>query len=189
MAHPIKYLIILFILIYLDIYAQISKQDIRDLLIVQGNIDITEIEVRSEYIYNQLLDKKSFKFNDFIYAFGMSALSGIGQGAYESNNFGGYDQIDWMPESLQKWYMNSTLKGKEPNYKLFNWQMVFRETDYICDRIAYEKLNVFFKNQWYWAFLVNWVVKNTFATITRDQFLSDRPFQSFRLDLVIPIFN
>lgn len=187
MLHFIKYLIILIILFSIPVHSQVSKQDVKDLLLVQGSFDISDIEVQSEYIYNQLLEIKSYKFSDFLYAFGMSAISGISLGAYESNNFGGYDQIDWMPEFLQKWYMNSTLIGKEPNYKLFNWQMVFREVDYISDRIAYEKLNVFFKNQWYWAFLVNWVVKNTFATITRDQFSSDRPFNSFRLHLVIPI--
>lgn len=144
-----KYLVIPIILFSIPIRSQVSKQDIQDLLIVQGSFGMTEIEGRSEYIYNQLLELKSYKFTDFIYAFSTSALSGVALGAYESNNFGGYDQIDWMPEFLQDWYRNSSTPNKEPNYNVFNWQMVFREADFIFDRLAYERLNVFFKNQWY----------------------------------------
>ena len=177
------------LVVSLPAYPQVSQQDIRDLLIVQGNHNFTDLDAKSELIYNRLLDIKSYKFNDFMYAAGMSALSGIGQGAYESDTFDGYNDIDWMPGFLQKWFVNSKLPLKESNYKLFNWQMIFRETDYICDRIAYEKLNVFFKNQWYWAYLVHWIIKNTFATIVRDTFLSNHPFQSFKLNFILPIFN
>lgn len=169
-------------------YCQITKDDIKEVLILQGFREGAELQAQTEFLYENYLEKVSFKSKDLLEGAGLSFLSGIGLGAYESHAFG-YKNISWMPEFMQKWYTSSPNFRGEPDYTFLSWEQVWREVDYAADRAAYDKLKVFFKNKWYFALLTHWVIKNTAATLVRDKMKYDKFFYSFKFDLVIPIFK
>lgn len=167
------------------VFCQITKDDIREVLILQGFRDGAELQAQTEFLYQTYLDKVSFRTNDLLQGVGLSFLSGIGLGAYESHTFG-YKHISWMPEFMQKWYSSSQNLTGEPNYAMLSWEQVWREVDYASDRAAYDKLNTFFRNRWYFALLAHWIIKNTAATLIRDKMKYDKFFYSFKFDLVFP---
>jgi hypothetical protein len=139
-----------------------------------------------ELLYNKYLDLVSYKPDDLLQGFGYSALSGIGEGAVESNEFG-YTKFGWLPGFLKKWYNSSPDNFGNPNYKLFSWQQVWREVDYASDREAYESFKLFFRGNWFYALLLHYLIKNTFATVVRDKFKYNNYLFSFRFDLIISI--
>lgn len=181
---------VLYIIILLSSigFSQITKDDIKEVLILQGYRDGAELQAQTEFLYEHYLDKVSFKAKDLLEGFGLSFLSGVGLGAYESHAFG-YKNTNWMPEFMEKWYNSSPNLTGEANYTILSWEQVWREVDYASDRAAYEKLNTFFKNKWYFALVTHWIIKNTAATLVRDKMKYNRFFYSFKFDLVLPIFK
>jgi hypothetical protein len=169
-------------------FSQITKDDIREVLILEGYRDGVELQAQADLLYASYLDKVSYRISDLAEGAGYSFLSGLGLGAYESRTFG-YKHTSWMPGFMQTWYKASPAIGGEPDYTLLSWEQVWREVDYASDRAAYTKLKIFFHNKWYLALLTHWIIKNTAATMVRDKMKYDRFFYSFKFDLVIPAFK
>jgi len=167
-------------------FAQISKDDIKEVLILQGYRDGAELQARTDLLYDSYMDKVSYKTSDLLKGFGLSFLSGIGLGAYESHTFG-YKHVSWMPDFMQQWYNKSPNFTGEPDYSFLSWEEVWREVDYASDRAAYEKLNIFFRNQWYYALITHWIIKNTAATLIRDKMKYDKFFYSFKFDFIFSL--
>ncbi len=167
-------------------FAQLTKEDIRDILMLENNYRMEDPAAEVNNLYEKYLEVISYKPEDLLEGLGLSALSGVGLGAYESHTFG-YTNTGWMPKFLQNWYNSSPHVDGEPVYTLFSWPQVWREVDYASDRAAYEELKLFFKQKWYWALLVHWIVKNTVATMVRDKFKHDNFMYSFKLDLVFAL--
>lgn len=166
-------------------YAQMSKEEVITILSMEeynGVNNPNEVDM----IYERYLDLVSYKPNDLLQGIGYSALSGVGLGAVESSEFG-YTKSGWLPTFLKNWYNSSPRCGGEPMYQLFGWQEVWREVDYASDRAAYESLKLFFGGKWYYALIVHWLVKNTFATVVRDKFKYDQYLYSFKLDLLFSL--
>jgi len=182
-----KLLYILFVFTSVS-FSQITKNDIREVLILQGYREGTELQARTDLLYDTYLDKISYQGADLASGIGLSFLSGIGLGAYESHVFG-YSNTSWMPGFMENWYKGTPFNYGQADYTLFSWEQVWREVDYASDRGAYDKLKIFFKEKWYFALLTHWIVKNTAATMIRDKMKYDRFFYSFKFDLVIPIFR
>ena len=182
-----KVFILVFILFFTPSvsYAQMTKEEVLTVLSLEnynGGNNIKDLDI----IYERYLNLISYKPIDFIRGIGFSALSGIGEGAMESNEFG-YTKSGWLPGFLKDWYISSPFNNGNPDYQIFGWQNIWREVDYASDREAYETLKLFFRGTWYYALLVHWMVKNTFATIVRDKFRYDNFLFSFQFDLVISI--
>ncbi|MBI9070753.1 MAG: hypothetical protein JEY94_04105 [Melioribacteraceae bacterium] len=179
--------IIALLFLSLTLQAQVTKSDIRDLLVLQGFSDLAEIEAQTSVIYDSYLDKISYNFGDLLAGVGYSALSGVSLGAHEAHQFG-YKKIDWMPKFMQDWYKSSDRALPQSVFgDFFNWREVFKQFDYVADRNAYESLNTFFKQKWYFSLVTHWVVKNTFATIMRDQMKHEQPFYSWKIDFVMAL--
>jgi hypothetical protein len=166
-------------------YAQMTKEEVFTVLSLEeysGTNNAKEIDV----IYERYLNLVSYKPNELLEGLGYSALSGIGLGSVESSEYG-YQKSGWLPVFLKDWYNNSPRGDGAPMYQLFGWQEVWREVDYASDRAAYESLKLFFGGKWYYAMLVHWVIKNTFATIVRDKFKYDQYLYSFKFDLLFSL--
>lgn len=175
-----RFLLFLFFLLDCLLYAQVRKDDIKEILMLQ-NISEEDLDAQTNLLYDQFTEKVSFRLSDLLDGALYSSLSGLSLGAYESNTFG-YKNSGWLPKPLHDWY-NSRM-GYKADYNLLSWQFFFREADAVTDRLAYDKFLRFFKNKWYFAIISHWIVKNTFATMTRDQFRFGKPFYSFQLSLI-----
>lgn len=144
--------------------AQITKDNIKQLLIAQGfdNPDGAAEELYQQYNENNLID------NNSILSRGLaeSALSGLSMGFYQSRNAWDSKNISWIPKFMQNWYLNKpgvdNLLGQ-----FFTWQKIFRETDYMSDRLAYEDLYEYFNGNWWLATLTDVFVKNLFGAMIR----------------------
>lgn len=181
--YKITTILIFFLMCNIPLYSQMSRQEVLSILSLEDYSQVQDPEMQLDNIYNRYLDQISYKVPDLLEGIGFSVLSGISLGAYESNNIG-YKYSGWLPKPLRDWYNNSLRQGNwAPDYRLFSWQMVWREIDYASDRSAYESLKLFFRGKWYWALLAHWIIKNTFATIVRDRFKHDEFFYSFEFSL------
>lgn len=168
-------------------FGQITKDDIKDVLLLQGLNDYTEIEAQSQLLYEQYIEKVSYNFSDLAEGFGYSVLSGISLGAHESNSFG-YRNTGWMPKFMRDWYEST--QGVYSNTvfgDMFTWREVWKQVDYIADRNAYQSLNKFFEQKWYLALITHWVVKNTFATMIRDKMKHNKLFYSWNVNFVFAL--
>jgi hypothetical protein len=181
----LKTFILFFILILTSPFshAQMSKEEVLSLLTLEDSDSIKTIS-QVDIIYERYLDFVSYQPNDLLHGIGYSALSGIGEGAVESNEFG-YTNSGWLPVFLKRWYDDSPGNFGNANYNLFGWQEIWREVDYASDRAAYQSLKLFFKGKWYYALVLHWLIKNTFATIIRDKFRYNNYLFSFRFDFII----
>ncbi len=180
-------LIIMILLLFTGMLsAQMTKNEVRKVLILEGMWNTENFETHVDKLYGKYLDRISFKTTDLMQGVGYSILSGISLGTYESHIFG-YKNSDWLPGFLKSWYNDSPRIGSEPVYGIFNIQTIAHEVDYLSDRIAYEKWKRFYRGKWYWALLTHWVIKNTFATLIRDKFKHNDLFYSFRIDFVVSI--
>lgn len=181
---PISYLIILLVTMTMLLSGQqLTRENIKEVLVLQEEKDIDAV---AENLYRRWVEINSWQTDDLLTGIGLSSLSGLALGAHESYTFG-YQHTGWLPGFMQHWY-GWRVNTDAVFVKSFTWQKTFREVDYITDRMAFGKLKKFFKQKWYFAYAVHWVVKNTFATLIRDKFKHDRFFYSFQLDLIIPGF-
>jgi hypothetical protein len=178
-------LVFVFFLISSALYAQMTRDEVLTILSLEEYNGVNN-ENEVDIIYQKYLDMVSYKPNDLLTGIGYSALSGVGLGAVESSEFG-YQKSAWLPKILKNWFDSSPRIGGQPMYQIFGWQEVWREVDYASDRAAYESFKLFFGGKWYYALLVHWLVKNTFATVVRDKFKYDNYLYSFKLDLLFSI--
>lgn len=166
-----KTTIILIAVIILSSFAnaQITKDNIKQLLIVQG---VDNPDVQAENLYNQYTDNKQFDMFQLNKALGESALSGISMGLYQSRN-ACYQNVSWMPKFMQNWY-STTIQTDKIYGKSLTWQKIWREADYMSDRQAYEDLNRFFDGKWYFAAITHLFVKNLTGAMIRNKMSSGR---------------
>ena len=182
-------IILFFVLILMPYvsYAQMTREEVLTVLSLE-NYDGVNNTQAVDMIYENYLNLVSYKPNDLLQGIGYSALSGVGEGAVESNEFG-YTKSGWLPGFLKEWYDSSPVNNGNPDYQILGWQNVWREVDYASDREAYESLKLFFRGQWYYALALHWIIKNTFATIIRDKFKYNNFLFSFRFDFIISSKN
>jgi hypothetical protein len=149
--------------------AQITRDNIKQLLVAQG---VDNPELQADNLYNQYSEGKSFDMMALNKALGESALSGISMGLYQSRN-ACYKNVGWMPKFMQDWY-SAALKTDKVYGKSLTWQKIWREADYIGDRMAYEDLNRYFDGKWYFAALTHMFVKNLTGAMVRNKMSSGR---------------
>jgi hypothetical protein len=175
-----KTIIILF-LFSLSLCAQVTQEQIKEVLILQGEQNSDAV---SHLLYEKQITMNSYQTPDLLEGIGFSAASGVSLGAFESNAFN-YTHDQWLPKFMQQWY-EWNLNTDMVLGKIFMWQKVWREVDYATDRAAYSRLKKYFAGKWFIAFPIHWIVKNTFATMIRDKMKHDRFFYSFDFDFVLP---
>ena len=151
--------------------AQVSKNDIKELLLVQG---INNVDQKASDLFNAYYSSTDTKLQDWGMAAGESAVSGICMGLNQSRT-AGYKNTSWMPGFVQDWYQQSFASDVVLS-KAFTWQKVWRDMDYATDRMAYEDLKRLFKNDSYKAAAVQFVVKNIAAALIRNEMKSGRLF-------------
>ena len=145
--------------------AQITEDNIKQLLIVQG---ISNPESRAKDLYNEYTENKQVDLSVLNTALAESALSGVSMGLNQSRNSYTTKDIAWLPKFMQSWYMNSC--GTDNIFgKFFTWQKIFREADYMSDRLAYEDLNRFFEGKWYLAAISDIFIKNITGAMIRNK--------------------
>lgn len=149
--------------------AQITKDNIKQLLITQG---VENPEAQAENLYNQYTDNKQFDMLELNKDLAESALSGISMGLYQSRN-ACYQNVSWMPKFMQSWY-SETISTDKVYGKSLTWQKIWREADYMSDRQAYEDLNTFFDGKWYLAAITHMFVKNLTGAMIRNKMNSGR---------------
>lgn len=151
-------------------FAQLTKDDIKEILALQGNQVTANIDEQAEYLYDRYTEKTSYKTEDAVTGFGQSILSGISMGAHQSKT-AGYTNVSWMPKFMQDWY-GVTKKTDDVFGKSLTWQKIWRESDYVNDRNGYSDLNRFFGNKWYLTLASHLFVKNASAAFIRAKMRS-----------------
>jgi hypothetical protein len=149
--------------------AQITKDNIKQLLIAQG---VENAESQAASLYDQYTDNKQIDVLQLNKALGESALSGISMGLYQSRN-ACYKNTSWMPKFMQDWY-SINVKTDKIYGKSLTWQKIWREADYMNDRLAYEDLNKFFDGKWYFAAVTHMFVKNLTGAMIRNKMSNGR---------------
>jgi hypothetical protein len=174
---------ILYFILSTSLLAQVSQNDIKDILMLQGKSDI-ECEVESKELYNKFLDLHAYQTEDLLLGVGLSAASGAALGFYESNAFG-YKKTAWMPEFMEDWYYKSMNHRTDGVFaKTFDWQKVFRNIDYITTIAGYNTLERYFAGKWYYAYAVYWISKNITSTLVRDKMKYDNWLYSYNVELI-----
>jgi hypothetical protein len=96
-------------------------------------------------------------------------------GLVQSRNSYYPKNISWLPQFMQNWYMDKP--GVNNIFgQFFTWQKIFRETDYMSDRLAYDDLNRFFEGKWYLAALTDIFIKNLTGAMIRNKMNSGNFF-------------
>ena len=154
-------------------YAQLSQEDVKDILIIQGynpdNINEEATELHKKY-----LDKICFKQEDFLNGIADAALSGISMGAQQSRT-ANYTHSNWLPGFIEQWW---TIKPRTDQTfgKVLSWQKFFRETDYIFNFSSYESLNRFYGGNWIFSLITSTFIKELSASLIRHKFKYGRFF-------------
>ena len=151
-------------------FAQLTKENIKEILELQGTQVTANIDEQADYLYERYIENTSYQTEDAITGFGQSILSGVSMGAHQSRT-AGYTNVGWMPKFMQEWY-GVTKKTDEVFGKSLTWQKIWREADYINDRNGYNDLNRFFGNKWYLTLASHLFVKNASAAIIRAKMRS-----------------
>jgi hypothetical protein len=151
-------------------FAQLTKDDIKEILALQGAQTSSNVEEQAEGIYEKYIENTSYKTEDALSGFGQSALSGLSMGAHQSKS-AGYTNVGWMPKFMQDWY-GVTKKTDEVFGKSLTWQKIWRESDYMNDRNGYSTLNRFFGDKWYLTLASHLLVKNTVGALVRAKMRS-----------------
>jgi hypothetical protein len=168
----IKYLLFLFFFLAPAAnFAQLSRDDIKEILIIQGTSP-AGLESKASGLYEAYIDKTSFRQDDIP----LNTLSSFGAGfmmAMHQSNTGLYKHTEWLPGFMRNWYSQSLVDVKTEKdgvfAKTFTIQKVFRELDYYQDRLAYENWNRFFGSRFYFTFPVHWIIKNFSASIFKHR--------------------
>jgi len=151
-------------------FAQLTKENIKEILELQGNQTSATIDEQAEDLYQRYIDNTSYTMEEGLKGFGQSALSGISMGAHQSRS-ANYTNTGWMPKFMQDWY--GTVKKTDAIFgKSLTWQKIWRESDYINDRGGYNSLNRFFGDKWYLTLATHLAVKNTFGALVRAKMRS-----------------
>ena len=150
-------------------FAQVTQDNIKQLLVIQG---VDNPNAQAEYLYNRYTETKQHSLLELGQAISESALSGISMGLHQSRT-AGYTNTGWMPKFMQDWY-SSTVKTDNVYGKSLTWQKIFREADYMSDRLAYEDLDRYFNGKWYLAALTHLLVKNISGMMVRNEMRSGK---------------
>lgn len=161
-----KTLFTIFVILVLTgvIYPQLTRDDIREILVLQGQTET--VNESADSLYQRYISKTSYQTYDALSGFGQSIISGICEGAHQSKT-AGYSNTGWMPKFLQDWY-GTTVKTDNVMGKSLTWQKIWREADYITDRNGYSDLNRFYGDNWYLTLVSHLVVKNSMALLVRS---------------------
>lgn len=151
-------------------FAQLTKENIKEILALQGTQVTANIDEQADYLYERYIENTSYKTKDAVTGFGQSILSGISMGAHQCKT-AGYTNTGWMPKFMQDWY-GVTKKTDEVFGKSLTWQKIWRESDYVNDRNGYNDLNRFFGDKWYLTLASHLLVKNTAAALLRAKMRS-----------------
>ena len=150
---------------------QVTKDDIKELLIAQG---MENVGHKASELFNEYYASHRVTNYDWGKAAGESALSGICMGLNQSRT-ANYSNVSWMPAAVRNWYNNS-FSSDLLFSKAFTWQKVWREFDYASDRMAYNDLKYLFKNNSYKAAALQFIIKNIAALIVRNEMKNGRMF-------------
>lgn len=164
--------IILFLIVLVAspiLNAQVTRDDIKELLAVQGAKNIDE---NADKLYEAYTSSLEFDATDWSRSAGESALSGLSMAMHQSRT-AGYKNISWMPGFMQDWYKISFATDNVYG-KSLTWQKIWREMDYTTDRIAFDEMRRLFKNNYWEAVIAHFLVKNLTAFMVRNEFKSGR---------------
>ncbi len=110
-------------------------------------------------------------------------MAGVSEGFYETANY--YPNSTNYPEWLMK-YIRHDIDNDEIFCKVLTAKKVFRDLNYQTSYFATERLRRFYGGSYILAYLHNFIVKSTAASIVRSQAKYGTPFHDFNLDLLIP---
>lgn len=184
-------IIVLIYLILLNclVFAQISKDAIKTILILQGISQ--NIDEETEILFDKYIDFTKHDKNDLFIACGWAVLSGIALGNHESTTFG-YSNSSWLPDFAEKWY-NWKPQTDAVLGKTFTWQKVWRDIDYASNIAGYNKFKRFYGVKKFlsletlYSYLSMFLVKNTFASFIRNKFKHNKFFYSWDLNLLLTL--
>lgn len=194
-----RLLFIVTILIWSAVYlfAQpVSKSDYKDIADLTIKLAIQEhlIDGSGKYsnnvpdgFYEKFRDEydRMFAYNtkDVLIGSLEGITAGISEGFYETSNY--YPNSKNYPEWLMK-YLRWDINNDEIFCKVLTAKKVFRDLNYQTSYFATERLRRFYGGSYILAYLHNFIVKSTAASIVRSQAKYGKPFHDFNLDLFIP---
>lgn len=109
--------------------------------------------------------------------------AGVSEGFYETANY--YPDSKNYPEWLMR-YLRHDINNDEIFCKVFTAKKIFRDINYQTSYFATERLRRFYGGSYILAYLHNFIVKSTAASLVRSQAKYGTPFHDFSLDLLIP---
>ncbi|MBI9070752.1 MAG: hypothetical protein JEY94_04100 [Melioribacteraceae bacterium] len=149
-------------------FAQLTKDDVREILLIQGGEESAYMDEQVNDLYDRYSKNNSYQTSDLAIAFGYSTLSGFSQGSYESYTYS-YDNTSWMPQFMENWY-NKRVSGDELLGPSLTYHKVLRSVDYISDRMAYKQYKRYFDGNPYLATAAQYFVKSFATYMTRNKY-------------------
>lgn len=149
-------------------FAQLSKEDIKEILIIQGGDESAYMDEQVNDLYEKYSEKHSYQTTDLAMAVGYTAASGFSQGSYESYTYS-YDNTSWMPGFMQDWYAKR-VTGDEIFGPSLTFHKIMRSADYMSDRLAYNQYKRYFNGNPLLATAAQFVVKSFTRYMTLNKF-------------------
>ncbi|MGE5498871.1 MAG: hypothetical protein ACM3Q2_12400, partial [Syntrophothermus sp.] len=151
----------------ISLFAQLSRDDVKEILIIQGMTDSASIESEADEAYTSYITRTSFNTSDLSSAVLSSMGAGAAEGLFQSRT-ASYKNIKWLPGFMRDWY--NYLPADEAVFARFDtWQKNFREADYLLDRPAYNSWNRYFGGAWYLSYPAHWALKSLSASLVRHK--------------------
>jgi hypothetical protein len=148
-------------------FAQLSRDDIKEILLIQGNPLSKNLDAAADELYEKYTGETSFRKEDLATGVEYSIASGLFMGFHQSKT-ANYESTEWLPLFLRKWY-GIKPRTDEVLGKSASWQKIWREADYTTDRMAYTQWERYYGGSWYYSVLTHWLVKNTVASLIRHR--------------------
>lgn len=141
-----------------------------------------DIKAVTQKYLEEYANLTKFRTKDVIYGSLWAISAGIGEGFYESAIF--YPHNNNFPSWMNK-YLQWDINSDQIFCKIFTAQKIFRDLDYTSNSRAYARLRRFY-NSGILAYLHNFVVRSTVASIIRSQAKYGTPWHDFSFDLLVP---
>ena len=163
----------IFLLTTVAVNAQLSCEDVKEILIIQGETT-NNLDKEAEVLHQKYLDRISYHEQDLIDGIYTGVISGVCMGAHQSRT-ANYLHSNWLPGFVEDWW---TIKPQTNMAfgKVASWQKVFREADYIYSIKEYNNLNRYFGDKWYYTIPASAFIKNLSASLIRHKFKYGRFF-------------
>ena len=162
-----KPVLIAAIILTSNLFAQLTRDDVREILIIQGEVTQQNLEEQTEAVYSRYNERNSYRTTTLLNAVSLSFSSGFSMGLHQSHT-ALYNRTEWMPGFMQDWF--ASRKDVDGVFSLGGQaNKVFRDFDYVTDRMAYNEFNRYFGNNWIYTYLSHTLLKNVTAYAVRHR--------------------